>query len=144
MSIQHSITKVLSKRAVAVDIAQSVPLSVSVTSMPGAGAEDAYVVHDSATVLSTATDDLVVIASAPADFRLSGWSATGNGDGLFVVSIGGSAVDAGRIKFHQPSVMVAFPTAMEVTAGVEVKIAVTNEAEATAAYEGSLFGEVDA
>lgn len=83
---------------------------------------------------------LVNIPSSPANYRITGWSATGNADGYFFVQIAGSTVLSGRTSWGQPSVHAILPNPIDVTTGSTVALKVTNISGNTANFEATLLG----
>ena len=102
-----------------------------------APANDAWGQASTVTPGSTATLASVI---APAGYVVMGLIGTGTGEGYFSVRVGSLVVASGRIRSAAPTLDIALPNGIAVAAGAQVVLAVTNEADATAAYEGTLLG----
>jgi hypothetical protein len=122
------------------DAATETTLSAILAALGGASVT-AY--NATGSVTNGAGDDGIVASIvAPADYSLRGIAVTGEGDGVFTISVGAVLVATARIKFHQPSVVIAFPTAIPVTPGVVVHVDVVNESLGLTRYDTTIFGEV--
>lgn len=86
--------------------------------------------------------DTVVTVIAPANYTLTGFTATGTGDGYFLLLVDGSPVVSERINNIRRSCRQTLPCGRSIQAGAIVTLTVRNDALGNNEYEGTVFGEV--
>lgn len=87
-----------------------------------------------------ATSNIVSIPSSVDGYRISGFAATGLGDGYFFIQINGVTIVSARTNNMNRSVSFLFPNPITTTVGSAITFRVTNEADGVTNYEGTLLG----
>ena len=96
------------------------------------------IVYGSVSIVPSASTTLVSTIVASNRF-FKGFHATGEGDGVFSLSVGGSIKMSSRINITKPFTAVMMPGMVLIPSGVEVKLMVTSLATGLGLFEGTLF-----
>lgn len=91
-------------------------------------------------VAVSSTASVISIPSSTAGYKITGFVATGEGDGYFFVQINGSTIFSGHIDVNNKSEKVILPNPVSVSTGSVVDLKVTNQGLGIAAYEATLLG----
>lgn len=70
---------------------------------------------------------------------ISGFEATGEGDGRFFLEIDGSTTMSGKINVNQPTILISSKSGILVDSGLTVSLKVTSLALGTALFEGAIM-----